>query len=142
MPDNPGHPTPRHAAAAPISWRLVGIGLYLLCVVLWQTPTEAQQTRENGNVTVNYVYAQQFGLGGYKVGDLSVQVYPLQLPYTLHFGRDNAWGLQVTAGLSYGRFAQFISICRWVQLIHKERLTALENAPCCTPWAQKRGSVA
>lgn len=104
MPDNTVHPTLLHAAAAPIYWRLFGIGMCLLCLVLWQTPTEAQQTRENGNVTVNYVYAQQFGLGGYDVGGLSVQVYPLPLPYTLHFGRNNAWGLKMTPGLTYGRF--------------------------------------
>jgi hypothetical protein len=77
----------------------------LLCLVLWQTPTEAQTTMENGNVTMNYVYAQQFGLGGYDIGGLSVQVYTLPLPYTWHFGRHNAWGLQVTADLTYGRFA-------------------------------------
>jgi Cu/Ag efflux pump CusA len=32
-------------------------------------------------------------------------------------------------------FAQCISICRWLQLIHKGRLAPLENAPVSTPWA-------
>jgi hypothetical protein len=31
--------------------------------------------------------------------------------------------------------AQFIRICRWLQLIHKGRLAPLENAPFSTPWA-------
>jgi hypothetical protein len=33
------------------------------------------------------------------------------------------------------RVAQFIRICRWLQLIHKGRLAPLENAPFSTPWA-------
>ena len=39
-------------------------------------------------------------------------------------------------------FAQFISICRWLQLIHKDRSASLENAPFCTPWARERYRVA
>src|SRR5215813_7907856 len=39
------------------------------------------------------------------------------------------------------RFAQFIRICRWLQLIHKDRLAPLENAPFSTLWAQKRYRV-
>src|SRR5437870_7114522 len=39
-------------------------------------------------------------------------------------------------------FAQFIRICRWLQLIYKDRLAPLENAPFSTPWARKRYSVA
>ena len=31
--------------------------------------------------------------------------------------------------------AQFISICRWLQLIHKNWLAPLENAVFSTPWA-------
>src|SRR5712691_3264729 len=38
--------------------------------------------------------------------------------------------------------AQFIRICRWLQLIYKDRLAPLENAPFSTPWARKRCSVA
>ena len=38
--------------------------------------------------------------------------------------------------------AQFISICRWLQLIHKDRLAPLENAPFSTLWARKRYRVA
>jgi len=33
--------------------------------------------------------------------------------------------------------AQFISICRWLQLIHKNWLAPLENAVFSTPWARK-----
>jgi hypothetical protein len=39
-------------------------------------------------------------------------------------------------------FAQFISICRWLQLIHKGWLAPLENAPFSTLWARKRSRVA
>jgi hypothetical protein len=38
--------------------------------------------------------------------------------------------------------AQFIIICRWLQLIHKDRLAPLENAPFSTLWARKRYRVA
>src|SRR5206468_8428212 len=41
-----------------------------------------------------------------------------------------------------GVVAQFIRICRWLQLIYKDRLAPLENAPFSTPWARKRYSVA
>ena len=40
------------------------------------------------------------------------------------------------------RFAQFISICRWLQLVHKDQSAPLEHAPFCTPWARKRYRVA
>jgi hypothetical protein len=38
--------------------------------------------------------------------------------------------------------AQFIAICRWLQLTYKDQLAPLENAPFSTPWAQKRSRVA
>src|SRR5206468_9832854 len=41
-----------------------------------------------------------------------------------------------------GVVAQFIRMCRWLQLIYKDRLAPLENAPFSTPWARKRYSVA
>jgi|SRR4029434_11130154 hypothetical protein len=34
--------------------------------------------------------------------------------------------------------AQFISICRWLQLVHKDRLAPLENGPFSTLWTRKR----
>jgi hypothetical protein len=42
----------------------------------------------------------------------------------------------------YTTFAQFISMCRWLKLIHKEWLVPLENAPFSKQWARKRCSVA
>jgi hypothetical protein len=48
-------------------------------------------------------------------------------------------------GISFAQFlavAQFIIICRWFQLIHKDRLAPLENAPFSTLWARKRYRVA
>src|SRR5215471_19325624 len=41
-----------------------------------------------------------------------------------------------------GHSAQFIRICRWLQLIHKDRLAPLENAPFSTLWARQRYRVA
>src|SRR4029450_9062762 len=38
--------------------------------------------------------------------------------------------------------ALFIIICRWLQLIHKDRLAPLENAPFSTLWARKLYRVA
>src|SRR5215468_4178617 len=40
------------------------------------------------------------------------------------------------------KIAQFIIICRWLQLIHKDRLAPLENTPFSTLWARKRYRVA
>ena len=42
----------------------------------------------------------------------------------------------------HDEFAQFISICRWLELIYKEWLASLENAPFSAPWARKRCHVA
>src|SRR5262245_9945873 len=39
-------------------------------------------------------------------------------------------------------FAQFIRICRWLQLIRQVRLVPLENAPFSMPWVRKRYRVA
>ena len=45
-------------------------------------------------------------------------------------------------GKSVSDFAQFIRICRWLKLIHENRLAPLYNTPFSTPWARKRYSVA
>jgi hypothetical protein len=37
--------------------------------------------------------------------------------------------------------AQFIRICRWLQLIYKDQLAPLENAPFSPLWARKRYRV-
>ena len=42
----------------------------------------------------------------------------------------------------FTHIAQFISICRWLQLIHKGWLAPLENAPFSTLRARKRTRVA
>src|SRR5262245_4024277 len=47
-----------------------------------------------------------------------------------------------TKGTRQNRVAQFIRICRWLQLIHKGWLAPLENTLFSTPWARKRCSVA
>jgi hypothetical protein len=33
-------------------------------------------------------------------------------------------------------FAQFISICSWLQWIHKDRFAPLAHAPFCMPWPE------
>src|SRR5215467_14237462 len=51
------------------------------------------------------------------------------------------WHVQVLISL-VASFAQFIRICRWLQLIHRDRLAPLENAPFSTLWTRKRYRVA
>jgi hypothetical protein len=41
--------------------------------------------------------------------------------------------LQAVSSMGTTHIAQFIRICRWLQLIHENRLTPLENAPVSTP---------
>jgi len=41
-----------------------------------------------------------------------------------------------------GQDARFLSICRWLQLIYKDWLAPLKNAPFSTLWARKRYRVA
>jgi len=35
-------------------------------------------------------------------------------------------------GIDHKKIAQFISICRWLQLVYKDQLALLENAPFST----------
>lgn len=55
------------------------------------------------DVRVNYVYAAQFGFGGYSVGGLSAQVYSLPIAFTIeHLVLD--WDLRVGLPVLYGRY--------------------------------------
>ena len=51
-------------------------------------------------------------------------------------------GYSLLARILQKQFAQFIRICRWLKLIHKERLVPLYNAPFSKQWTRKRCSVA
>jgi hypothetical protein len=54
-------------------------------------------------VRVNYVYAAQFGFGGYEIGGLRVGVYSLPIGFTLDDVLAD-WDLQIDAPVTYGRF--------------------------------------
>lgn len=67
-------------------------------------PVAAQpQELPEVEVRVNYVYATQFGFGGYKVGGLNTNVYSLPIA----FGIDDvieSWDLQIGLPVTYGNF--------------------------------------
>ncbi len=52
---------------------------------------------------VNYVYAAQFGFGGYSIGGLSVQVFSLPLEFTLE-DLVMDWDLRIGLPILYGRY--------------------------------------
>jgi hypothetical protein len=54
-------------------------------------------------VRVNYVYAAQFGFGGYEIGGLRVGVYSLPIGFTLDDVLAD-WDLQIDVPVTYGRF--------------------------------------
>ena len=56
---------------------------------------------------VNYVYAAQFGFGGYSVGGLSVQVYSMPIELTID-DIVGTWDLRI--GLGYDRGKDFEAI--------------------------------
>ena len=63
------------------------------------------EAQEFGRVEarVNYVYATQFGFGGYDIGGLSVDVYSLPIGFTLDDVLGD-WDLQVDIPVTYGSF--------------------------------------
>jgi hypothetical protein len=65
--------------------------------------TAAAQEVAQFDAKVNYVYATQFGFGGYKVGGLRTDVYSLPIGFTI----DDVlmdWDLAVGIPITYGRF--------------------------------------
>jgi hypothetical protein len=87
--------------------RFLAVGLVL--AVLLPGTARAQNDEENTEVTVNYVYAAQLGIGGYSVGGLDVQVFTLPLSYTFDLERRSAengrpWRLKVSAPINLGLY--------------------------------------
>jgi hypothetical protein len=84
-------------------------GLAVLAAIV-PVAAHAQLDEDNTEVTVNYVYATQLGIGGYEVGGLNVQVFTLPLSHTFDLDRDDmllgdgerAWRLQVSAPVNLG----------------------------------------
>lgn len=71
----------------------------------------AQTAEENTEVTVNYVYAAQLGIGGYEVGGLDVKVFTLPLSETFDLDHDDSkangtrpWRLKVSVPISFGLY--------------------------------------
>lgn len=53
---------------------------------------------------VNYVYATQFGFGGYKIGGLRTDVYSLPIGFAIDDVITETWDLQIGLPITYGRF--------------------------------------
>jgi hypothetical protein len=83
----------------------LGRGVVLLGLLLAVPSPElhALDPEEVPDVRVNYVYATQFGFGGYEVGGLRVGVYSLPIGFTLDDVL-GSWDLQVDLPVTYGRF--------------------------------------
>jgi len=83
-------------------------GLAVFAAIIPPT-AHAQLDEDNTEVTVNYVYATQLGIGGYEVGGLDVQVFTLPLSQTFDLGPDDTlgdgkrpWRLKVSAPINLG----------------------------------------
>lgn len=61
------------------------------------------QSRPRIDARVNYVYAAQFGFGGYSIGGLSVQVYSLPIGFDVPDVVLD-WDLQIGLPVLYGRY--------------------------------------
>jgi hypothetical protein len=89
------------------------ISLLLLTALALASPTKvlAQGDEANTEVTVNYVYATQLGIGGYEVGGLDVKIFTVPFSYTFDLERDRddiasdsgrPWRLKLSAPVNYG----------------------------------------
>jgi hypothetical protein len=79
----------------------------MVSAVLLGTPRGAAARGEGEldevEARINYVYATQFGFGGYKVGGLNADVYSLPIGFTVDDVLDS-WDLQVGLPITYGSF--------------------------------------
>jgi hypothetical protein len=85
--------------------QLGSIARRLLAATGFAVVAQAAQAQEVGpfDAKVNYVYATQFGFGGYKVGGLRSDVYSIPIGFTI----DDVlmdWDLDVGIPITYGRF--------------------------------------
>lgn len=82
--------------------------LLSVAVVLISMESNAQGSSQsddaNREVTVNYVYAAQLGIGGYEVGGLDVKVFTLPLAYTFDLDNPQGWRLKVKAPINLGLY--------------------------------------
>src|SRR5262245_17920687 len=72
-------------------------------VLLVAARAVAQQGDNEPQARINYVYATQFGFGGYKVGGLNANVYQLPIAFTLD-DVIGSWDLEVGLPITYGDF--------------------------------------
>jgi hypothetical protein len=82
--------------------RIAPVLVFALALAVLPSPLRADEPRPE-RVRVNYVYATQFGFGGYEVGGLRVGVYTLPLGLTF----DDvlaSWDLELDVSVTYGRF--------------------------------------
>ncbi len=86
-------------------------GVLTVLAVVWPLMAHAQSGEDNTEVTVNYVYATQLGIGGYEVGGLDVQVFTLPLSKTFELDRrtdvgdgERPWKLKVKVPVSLGLY--------------------------------------
>ena len=86
--------------------RLGSIAIRLLAATLLAAAhAAASRAQEIGPIDakVNYVYATQFGFGGYKVGGLRSDVYSIPIGFTIDDVLGD-WDLEVGIPITYGRF--------------------------------------
>jgi len=83
-----------------VMWKSVPICLaFALCIAAGAGAQEEPRLAAD----VNYVYAAQFGFGGYSIGGLSVQVFSLPIEFTLpDLVLD--WDLRIGLPILYGRY--------------------------------------
>jgi hypothetical protein len=94
-----------HAAVVRGSRRFAALALDLVVATVVATGASVARAQEVGPVDakVNYVYATQFGFGGYKVGGLRTDVYSLPIGFTIDDVLGD-WDLEVGIPVTYGRF--------------------------------------
>lgn len=93
-----GSSPPRRIAV----WGGLSTAAVLPFLLAFTTPVRAQD-EPVFEPRVNYVYATQFGFGGYRVGGLRTDVYSLPIAFTLE-NVLRSWDLQIALPISYGRF--------------------------------------
>ena len=90
----------------PVMWKptfVVLAAVVLAAVVGPDGEVRAQDAVPKLDAEVNYVYAAQFGFGGYSIGGLSVQVYSLPIEFTVpDLVMD--WDLRIGLPIIYGRY--------------------------------------
>lgn len=76
--------------------------LAFLVATAFSAAAWGQSASDNREVTVNYVYAVQLGIGGYRVDGLDVKAFSLPLAHTFDLDMPSDWRLKVKAPVSIG----------------------------------------